>query len=209
MPCNSYWGLGCPSESGESRQVSLLTLVRLQVTRFMESTNLPAVQVTPSMTFGVRGGDDTLKRRVAAKFAEGDVREAVRELASTAPQDGDTLRALKEKHSSAPENLSIPNLPDGSAVQAVAREDDRNRIISFDAEASGLSDGLRPGHLRSLVAYGSADAGSRFLSALTDLVKVKLRGEVPQFALLILYKGANECGIKKMVTSGQMLLEAQ
>ena len=60
----------------------------------------------------IRGGDETLKRRVAAKFAEGDVSGAVRELASAeglAPQDADTLRALKEKHPSAPENLSLPD----------------------------------------------------------------------------------------------------
>ena len=68
--------------------------------------------------------------------------------------------------------------------------------MSFHAGASGGSDGLRPGHLRSLVAHGSAEAGSRLLSALTDLVNVMLRGEVPQFAVLVLY-GANECAIRK------------
>ena len=61
---------------------------------------------------------------------------------------------------------------------------------------SGGPDGLRPGHLRSLVAYGSAEAGSHLLSALTDLVNVMLRGEVPQFAVPIIY-GANECAIRK------------
>ena len=70
--------------------------------------------------------------------------------------------------------------------------------MSFHAGASGGPDGLRPGHLRSLVAHGSAEVGSRLLSALTDLVNVMLRGEVPQFAVPILY-GANECAIKKKV----------
>ena len=82
------------------------TLVRQQVAGFMESTDLPTVQVTTSRRDRVRGGDETLKRREAAKFAEGDVSGAVREMADgLAPQDGDTLRALKEKHLSAPENL--------------------------------------------------------------------------------------------------------
>ena len=40
--------------------------------------------------------------------------------------------------------------------------------------------------------HGLAESGSRLLSALTDLVNVMLRGEVPQFAVLILY-WANEC----------------
>ena len=68
--------------------------------------------------------------------------------------------------------------------------------MSFRAGASGGPDGLRPGHLRSLVAHGSAEAGARLLSTLTDLVNVMLRGEVPQFTVPILY-GANECAIRK------------
>ena len=68
--------------------------------------------------------------------------------------------------------------------------------MSFRAGASGGPDGLSPGHLRSLVVHGSAEAGSRLLSALTNLVNVMLRGEVPQFAVPILY-GANECAIRK------------
>ena len=123
----------------------------------MEGTDLPAVRVTTRRGDEVRGGDETLKRRVAAKFTEGDVSGAVRELASAeglALQDGDTLRALKEKHHV-----------------------------------------LRPGHLRSLVAHVSAEAGSRLLSALTDLVNVMQRGEVPQFDVSILDR-VNECAIR-------------
>ena len=137
----------------------------------MESTDLPAVQVTLRMRDGIRGGDDTRKKRVEAKFAEGDVNGVVRELAlaeGLAPQDGDTLRTLKEKHPSAPENHSLSNPPDGSVVLAVATEEEvRKGIMSFHARASGGPDGLRPDHLRSLVAHDSADAGTRLLSALT------------------------------------------
>ena len=123
----SYWGLECPGESNGVRQVFLSKMVRYQVTRFIESTDLPAVQASPRMRSGVREGDDTLKRRVAAKFAKRDVSGAVRELASAeglTPQHRDTLRALKEKHSTAPENLSLSNPPDGSVVPAVAMEED-------------------------------------------------------------------------------------
>ena len=38
----------------------------------MESTELPAVQVTTRMRYGVRGGYEFLKRTVATKFVEGD-----------------------------------------------------------------------------------------------------------------------------------------
>ena len=203
----SYWGLRCTGESGGGRQVSLSTLVRQQVAQFLENIDLLVVEVTPRTRYGVRGGDETLKRRVVAKFAEGDVSVAVRELASAeglAPQDGDTLMALKVKHPSAPDHLSLPDPPDGSVVPAVASEV-RKGILPFHAGASGGPDGLRPGHLRSLVAHGSAEAGSRLLSALTDLVNVMLRGEVPQFAVPVLYS-ANECAIReKDGASGQLL----
>ena len=98
----------------------------------------------------------------------------VRELAlaeGLAPQDGDTLRALKDKHPSAPENLSLPDPPDGSVEGHcvwATEEDLRKAIMSFRAGASGGPDGLRPGHLLSLVAHCSAEAGSCLLSALTD-----------------------------------------
>ena len=98
------------------------------------------MQVTPRMRYGVCGGDETLKRRVAAKFAEGDVSGAVRDLTSAeglAPRDGDTLRALKEKHPLAPENLSFPDPPDGSVVPAVTSEENVwKKILSFHAGAS-------------------------------------------------------------------------
>ena len=104
---------------------------------------------------------------------------------------------MKEKHPSAPENFRLPDPPVGSVVPAVATEEDVRKIImSFRAGASGGPDGLRPGHLRSFVAHGLAEAGSRLLSVLTDLVNVMLRGEVPQFAVRILYE-ANECAIRK------------
>ena len=66
----------------------------------MESTDLPAVQVTPRIRYGVHGGNDTLKK-IVSKLAKGDVSGAVWEWASPErlePEDGNTLRALKEKH---------------------------------------------------------------------------------------------------------------
>ena len=55
------------------------------------SLGCPAVQVTTRERNGVRGGDETLKRRVAAKFAEGDLSGAVRELS-------EVKRGLQTEH---------------------------------------------------------------------------------------------------------------
>ena len=197
----SYWGLRCPGGSGSGRQVSLATSVKQQVSHFLQLTDLPSVIVSPSVRLraGTRG-EDALRRRVAAKFAEGDVRGAVRELSSAdgiAPQGAETLEALKEKHPPAPENLSLPGPPDGSFVPVIATEDDvRKAILSFRAGSSGGPDGIRPGHLRTLIGHGAAEAGSRLLSTLTDFVNMLLRGEVPNFAAPVLF-GANICAIQK------------
>lgn len=196
----SYWGLGCPSGSGEARQVSLATQVRQQISRFMELENLPNVQEVPMVVRGARGGDEQLRRRVAGKFADGDVSGAVRELASDgglAPYNDRTLEALRGKHPSAPEDLSLPEPPDDAVDPVVASEDDvRKAILSFRAGSSGGPDGLRPGHLRSLIGHGAAEAGSRLLTALTDLVNIILRGGVPNFAVPILF-GATICALQK------------
>ena len=77
----------------------------------MENTDLPVVQVTPKTRYGVCEGDETLKRRVAAKFAEGDVSGVVRELVSAEglpSQDGDALRALMEKYPPVQKTLAFP-----------------------------------------------------------------------------------------------------
>ena len=83
-------------------------------------------------------------------------------------------------------------------------EDVRKAVLSFRVGSYCGLDGLRSGHLRSLIGHGSAEAGSRLLSALTELVNVMLRGEVPNFAVSILF-GANVAYRKMTVVFGQLL----
>ena len=61
----SYWGLECPGESCGVRQVSLSTLVRQQVARFMEGTDLQALQVRPPSLRG--GGTGSVERKKLSK----------------------------------------------------------------------------------------------------------------------------------------------
>ena len=148
------------------------------------------------------GGDsDTrLRKRVAAKFAEGDVRGAVRELASSdglAPPTATTVVALRAKHPPAPLDLNLPDPPCDSMRMVIATDEDVSKAISsFRPGSAGGPDGLRPGHLKSLVGHASAEAGPRLLSALTDLVNLILRGEVPAFVLSTFY-GATLCALEK------------
>lgn len=152
------------------------------------------------MRLGARVKEDALRRRVAAKFAEGDVSGAVREMASAeglAPLNEDTVEALRAKHPPASGDLNLPDPPDESIVPVVATEGNiRKAICSFRAWSSGGPDGLRPGHLRSLIGFSSAETGARLLTALIEFVNVMLRGEIPEFAIPALF-GTNLCGIQK------------
>ena len=69
--------------------------------------------------------DLKLKRNVAAKFADGDLKGAVRLLASSegvAPRDDNTLRLLKLKHPPSPADLALPDPPgEDEALPAVCR----------------------------------------------------------------------------------------
>ena len=58
--------------------------------------------------------DVQLGKRVSDKLSEGDITGAVRLLASSSeisPENDETLTALRQKHSLAPEDLSLPAGP--------------------------------------------------------------------------------------------------
>ena len=143
---------------------------------------------------------DKLKRGVAAKFADGDVSGAVRELSSSdglARRSEETVRALRLKHPPAPRDLMMPEPPDNSLIVPVVSEEDvRKAINSFRPGSAGGPDGLRPGHLKTLLSHSSAEAGVNLLTTLTDFVNAILRGEVPDFAVSTFF-GATLCALTK------------
>ena len=197
----SYWGIRCLKNDGVPQE-SLSTLVKRQVSQFLEAEDLPEV---PEPVNLVRSsvpvdGDAKLRKRVSAKFAEGDVGGAVRELASSdglAPFSGATLDALKSKHPQAPSGVSLPLPPDSSTVPFMASEVEvRKAVESFRPGSAGGPDGLRPGHLRTLLGRASVEAGVRLLTALTDLVNMILEGKVPEFAISTFF-GASLCALTK------------
>jgi hypothetical protein len=96
-------GLKQPPGSPEcgGRGVSLTTRVKRQLQDFLESDSLVAPEGDTRRN-ALRGdGDLKLKRGVSAKFSDGDLKGAVRLLASTediAPRDDRTLAQLRQKH---------------------------------------------------------------------------------------------------------------
>ena len=145
--------------------------------------------------------DERLRASVAAKFADKDIRGAVRLLASDddiAPRDDITLAALREKHPSAPDDLSLPAPPgdDYPAPALASAEDVRKALSSFRPGSAGGPDGLRPSHLLALISRKTSEAGVRLLASLTEFVNLLLRGDVPDAARSIFY-GATLVALRK------------
>ena len=69
-------------------------------------------------------------------------------------------------------------------------------LKSFRPSSVGGVDGLRPGHLKDLVAPQTAEAGRRLLKALANLCSKLLRGQIPQHARDLLF-AANLTALRK------------
>ena len=187
-----------PNTESDGHGVSLTTRVKRQLAAFMDEDSLIAPvggAQTKELTNEVRLG-----KSVASKFADGDIKGAVRLLASSddvAPQNGQTLGLLQQKHPSAPVDLSLPEPPEDDFAPAVASvEDIRKALASFGPGSAGGPDGLRPSHLKALTSRKTAEAGERLLASLAEFVNLILRGEVPEFARQIFY-GATLCALAK------------
>ena len=96
--------------------------------------------------------EEILKNRVDAKFAENDLRGAIRELASDdtlAPNNSETLNKLKERHPVAPIGILLPDAPENDDAHIPVSPDSvKTAILSFPAGSAGGPDGLKPGHLK-------------------------------------------------------------
>lgn len=189
----AYWGIRQPGRDRDDagRCPSLATRVKRQVADFMEADCL---SIPPGTSMGGGSGSDDdlkLRRSVSAKFADGDIRGAVKLLASSdgvAPRDDTTLNLLQRKHPCAPDDLSLPAPPGQDFPAPIAGEEDvRKALSSFRPGSAGGPDGLRPGHLSALISRKAAEAGGSLLASLTRFVNLMLRGEVPEFARSVLY----------------------
>ena len=111
---------------------------------------------------------------VSARFAEGDIKGAVRLLASferVAPQNDATLEALRQKHPPSPDDLDLPAPSNDENPHTIASvEDMRKAISSFGKGSAGGPEGLRLSHLKALTSRDAAEAGVQILASLTEFV---------------------------------------
>ena len=94
-----------------------------------------------------------IAKRASAKLEEGDVKGAIRILASNdslAPANATTLDSLRALHPPAPANLRKLPLVAVPPILATAN-DVRAAILSFPHGSAAGPDGLRPQHLKDLL----------------------------------------------------------
>lgn len=116
---------------------------------------------------------------VSSKLEDGNIKAAIRIICSEdtpAPNNAETLAALKAKHPVAPANRREPISPSTSdrfvALQ-VSSESVRKEIANFPAGSAGGPDGLTPQHIKDMIA--DVD-GHSVVTSLTNFVNMLLKG---------------------------------
>ena len=144
--------------------------------------------------------EEALSKRVQKKCADGDIRAALRLLTtsdSISLPTEEVIAALHAKHPPAAPDEVLPEPPDPDQHSLTVEEADVLAAIKATApgSAAGL-DGVRPMHLRHLVAKRTAEAGRRLTSALTELINTAIAGDIPEHARQAFF-GASLVAIKK------------
>ena len=199
--CFAYHCLQKPKkEKSTSNTPSLVTKIKNQISTFMNS-NFPPTEFPfefRKRNHKQKSRDEILKDRVDAKFAENDLRGAIRELSSDdtlAPDNIETLTKLKERHPIAPIGISLPQAPESEENNIPVSVDSvKLGILSFPAGSAGGPDGLKPGHLKHLI--GASEVGNRLLESLTKLVNLVLEDLIP-VEIRPIFFGANLCALSK------------
>ena len=142
--CFTYHVLQKPKkDKPASNNLSLVTKIKNQVSAFMNE-NFPP----DSFPFELRkknakpkSQEEILKNRVNAKFAENDLKGAIRELSSEdtlAPDNAETLKTLGEKHPTAPIGCFFPPPPENNDAHTPFSSDSvKTAILSFPAGSAG------------------------------------------------------------------------
>ena len=199
--CFTFHGLQKPKKEKPSvNSPSLVTKIKNQISVFMNS-NFPPTEFPfqlRKLNNKPKTEAEILKNRINAKFAENDLRGAIRELSSDdtlAPDNSETLNNLRERHPEAPAELTLPSAPENDDDHIpVSSESVKSGIHSFPAGSTGGPEGLKPGHLKQMI--GAAEAGRRLLESLTKLVNFVLKNTIPVDIQPIFF-GANLCALSK------------
>ena len=197
----------CLSNRGSTKtkrkQASLASAVNRQVQDFDKSWHIPIPNDKSSDVPRKKTKEDSIGKIVSAKICDGDIRGAIRVASSEesiAPFSPETLDELKAKHPGPSPGSVLPPGPSMGTLAAGPLVVDggavRKAVTSFPAGSSGGIDGLRPQHLKDMVARSVGEPGNRLLNALTGLCNLCFKGNVPANICPIFF-GASLCALSK------------
>ena len=123
-----------------------------------------------------------IRKMVNSKLLVGDETVTVRIIASddsvTTPT-AEVVSALRMKHPPSPLDLCSPPTEPISQTLSVSEEEVMVAMKALRSGSAGGVDGLRPEHLKDLVAPQAAEAGRRLLKTIANPCSKLLRGQIP------------------------------
>ena len=102
-----------------------------------------------------------LRRGVAAKFADGDIKGAMRLLASpdsVEPHNDITIHQVLYKYPTAPEKLTLPAARSGIILLCHAGRRHKKTLTFLFPGSASKPDGLRPEHLQTFISGKAIEA---------------------------------------------------
>ena len=219
--CYPLWALQCPPLDNPE-DLSLATLLKRQITNFMNSEWLPEFPLASDDNQRSHNSyvaasnpnndvinlsqdesvdtEDRLRKRINRKFQDMDIRGAIREIASTeglAPFSEETYLKLLERHPTGTDD-ALPPEPNNDIhpTPIVSTENVRKAILSFPAGSAGGPDGLSPDHLKSLISISMSETGRGLLTTLRDFSTHVADGQVPLNIRKVFF-GASLCALTK------------
>ena len=189
-----------PGHGGKSR--NLTTAVKKQIQAFSDRHPRQGIDEQPRQRTRKQNNKDMdeeleVARRAVAKLGEGDVRGALRVLSSKdtlAPRNNTTMASLLALHPPMPTDRRAPPALSAAAVQ-VTQAEVKEAITSFPNGSAAGPDGLRPQHLKDLIAGG--EGSETLLEAITEFINIVLAGRTPATVCPLLFGGALTAILKR------------
>ena len=188
-----------PGRAGKNHK-SLATVVNKQLREFESNTSPPD---TKSEAKPRNAKKPSIANIVSGKISDGDIRGAVRILASDArvlDSSPEVLEALKAKHPPPHEDTQLPAPPSDecrSRSYTISGACVKKNIRSFPKGSGGGPDGLAPQHLKDMISEVNGETSLKLVEALTRLMnEVILKGKVPD-PVLPFFFGANLTALSK------------
>ena len=185
--------LSAPKRAGSKKKCSLATHINRRIDLFESTPHQPDLPKP-------RTSQQSIKNQVATKLSSGDVKGAIRLLASSdkiQSPSPEVLRRLKEKHPEPLSRVEIPSPGEPNEFQPCSLEEVKKAIGSFKPGLSGGPDGLQPQHLKDLTKEDLGEPSMILLDKITRLLnEILYRGRVPEEVCKVLY-GANLTALSK------------